>query len=46
MITPLSEIQALRPDQVTDGNQQAHVVANAPQARHGFFVVPKVVSAS
>jgi aspartyl-tRNA(Asn)/glutamyl-tRNA(Gln) amidotransferase subunit C len=46
MITPLSEIQALRPDQVTDGNQQAQVVANAPQARHGFFVVPKVVSAS
>ena len=46
MITPLSEIQVLRPDQVTDGNQQAQVVANAPQARHGFFVVPKVVSAS
>lgn len=46
MITPLSDIQVLRPDQVTEGNQQTHVVANAPQALHGFFVVPKVVSAS
>jgi aspartyl-tRNA(Asn)/glutamyl-tRNA(Gln) amidotransferase subunit C len=46
MMTPLSEIQRFRPDQVTDGNQQTAVVANAPEARHGFFVVPKVVSAS
>jgi aspartyl-tRNA(Asn)/glutamyl-tRNA(Gln) amidotransferase subunit C len=46
MMTPLSEIQKFRSDQVTDGNQQTAVVANAPEARHGFFVVPKVVSAS
>jgi aspartyl-tRNA(Asn)/glutamyl-tRNA(Gln) amidotransferase subunit C len=46
MMTPLSEIQTFLPDQVTEGDQQAAVVANAPQARHGFFVVPKVVSAS
>lgn len=33
----------LRPDAVTDGNCQAEVLANAPDAREGFFAVPKVV---
>jgi aspartyl-tRNA(Asn)/glutamyl-tRNA(Gln) amidotransferase subunit C len=46
MMTPLSEIQKFRPDQVTDGNERDAIVANAPESRHGFFVVPKVVSAS
>ncbi|ROU03453.1 Asp-tRNA(Asn)/Glu-tRNA(Gln) amidotransferase subunit GatC [Histidinibacterium lentulum] len=32
-----------REDVVTDGNQQARVLANAPDAREGFFAVPKVV---
>ena len=32
-----------RADQVTDGNQQDKVLANAPDAREGFFAVPKVV---
>lgn len=32
-----------REDVVTDGNQQAKVLANAPDAREGFFSVPKVV---
>jgi aspartyl-tRNA(Asn)/glutamyl-tRNA(Gln) amidotransferase subunit C len=32
-----------RKDVVTDGNQQAKVLANAPDAREGFFAVPKVV---
>jgi aspartyl-tRNA(Asn)/glutamyl-tRNA(Gln) amidotransferase subunit C len=32
-----------REDVVTDGNQQAAVLANAPDAREGFFAVPKVV---
>lgn len=32
-----------RVDAVTDGNQQAKVLANAPDAREGFFAVPKVV---
>jgi aspartyl-tRNA(Asn)/glutamyl-tRNA(Gln) amidotransferase subunit C len=32
-----------RADEVTDGNQQAKVLANAPDAREGFFSVPKVV---
>jgi len=32
-----------RDDIVTDGNRQAQVLANAPDAREGFFAVPKVV---
>ena len=32
-----------RADEVTDGNQQAAVLANAPDTREGFFAVPKVV---
>ena len=32
-----------RVDEVNDGNQQAKVLANAPDAREGFFAVPKVV---
>lgn len=33
----------LREDVVTDGNVRDRVLANAPQARHGFFAVPKVI---
>lgn len=33
----------LRDDVVNDGNQQAQVLKNAPEATEGFFVVPKVV---
>ena len=32
-----------RADVVSDGDQQAKVLANAPDAREGFFAVPKVV---
>ncbi|WP_299879711.1 Asp-tRNA(Asn)/Glu-tRNA(Gln) amidotransferase subunit GatC [uncultured Sulfitobacter sp.] len=32
-----------REDVVTDGDQQDKVLANAPDAREGFFAVPKVV---
>ncbi|CUH06969.1 Glutamyl-tRNA(Gln) amidotransferase subunit C [Jannaschia seosinensis] len=32
-----------REDVVADGNQQKAVLANAPDAREGFFAVPKVV---
>ena len=32
-----------RADVVTDGNIQGQVLANAPDAREGFFAVPKVV---
>lgn len=32
-----------RADEVTDGDRQADILANAPDAREGFFAVPKVV---
>ncbi|MFD1158549.1 Asp-tRNA(Asn)/Glu-tRNA(Gln) amidotransferase subunit GatC [Roseovarius aestuarii] len=32
-----------REDVVNDGNQQDKVLSNAPDAREGFFAVPKVV---
>lgn len=32
-----------RPDEVTDGHYAHRVLANAPEAAHGFFTVPKVV---
>ena len=32
-----------RADAVTDGGQAEKVLANATDARHGFFTVPKVV---
>lgn len=32
-----------RVDEVSDGDQQDKVLANAPDAREGFFAVPKVV---
>lgn len=40
-VTPMR--LARREDVVTDGNQQDAVLANAPDAREGFFAVPKVV---
>ena len=33
----------LRRDEVTDGGIQESVLANAPEAVEGFYVVPKVV---
>ena len=33
----------LREDVVNDGNQQTKVLANAPEAVEGFFVVSKIV---
>ena len=33
----------LRDDKVTDGNIRDEVLANAPEAQHGFFAVPKVI---
>ncbi|MCI5060958.1 MAG: Asp-tRNA(Asn)/Glu-tRNA(Gln) amidotransferase subunit GatC [Alphaproteobacteria bacterium] len=34
---------SLRTDEVTDGNIQEDILANAPETLEGFFVVPKVV---
>jgi aspartyl-tRNA(Asn)/glutamyl-tRNA(Gln) amidotransferase subunit C len=33
----------LREDKVTDGNCREEILANAPEAEHGFFAVPKVI---
>ena len=33
----------LRDDTVTDGDIRDAVLANAPEAQHGFFAVPKVI---
>ena len=40
-VTPMTLPQ--REDGVTDGDKQADILANAPDAREGFFAVPKVV---
>jgi aspartyl-tRNA(Asn)/glutamyl-tRNA(Gln) amidotransferase subunit C len=33
----------LRDDEVTEGNIRDEILANAPDAQHGFFAVPKVI---
>lgn len=46
-VQPMTSAVALplpmREDVVTDGGDSVPVLANAPAARSGFFVVPKVV---
>lgn len=46
-IEPMTSVTPMRlkrrVDVVTDGNQQEAVLKNAPDAREGFFAVPKVV---
>ena len=46
-IEPMTSVTPMRlprrADVVSDGNMQAAVLANAPDAREGFFAVPKVV---
>lgn len=40
-VTPMSLKR--RADVITDGSRQDDILANAPDAREGFFAVPKVV---
>jgi aspartyl-tRNA(Asn)/glutamyl-tRNA(Gln) amidotransferase subunit C len=43
-MTSVVEIPARwRKDEVTDGGYVEDVLANAPEAEHGFYTVPKVV---
>ncbi|MFV2051901.1 Asp-tRNA(Asn)/Glu-tRNA(Gln) amidotransferase subunit GatC [Aliiroseovarius sp. YM-037] len=46
-VEPMTSVTPMRlkrrTDEVTDGNQQDKVLSNAPDAREGFFAVPKVV---
>jgi len=46
-VEPMTSVTPMRlkrrEDKVTDGDIQAQILANAPDAREGFFAVPKVV---
>jgi aspartyl-tRNA(Asn)/glutamyl-tRNA(Gln) amidotransferase subunit C len=46
-VEPMTSVVAMtlpmREDVVNDGGDRDAVLANAPQAREGFYVVPKVV---
>jgi len=46
-VEPMTSVTPMRlkrrVDEVTDGDQQDMVLSNAPDAREGFFAVPKVV---
>jgi aspartyl-tRNA(Asn)/glutamyl-tRNA(Gln) amidotransferase subunit C len=43
LATVIDQQLRLRQDAVTDGNIRDEVLANAPEAQHGFFAVPKVI---
>ena len=43
LATVIDQKLRLRDDVVTEGNIRDEVLANAPQAQHGFFAVPKVI---
>ena len=46
-VEPMTSVTPMRlkrrADGVTDGNIQSKILSNAPDAREGFFAVPKVV---
>jgi aspartyl-tRNA(Asn)/glutamyl-tRNA(Gln) amidotransferase subunit C len=46
-VEPMASVAGMRlpvrEDTVTDGGCRDRILANAPQAQRGFFVVPKVV---
>ncbi len=46
-VAPMTSVVAMqlrwRKDEVTDGGYPDDVLANAPEAEHGFYTVPKVV---
>ena len=46
-VEPMTSVTPMRlkrrADVVTDGDRQAEILSNAPDAREGFFAVPKVV---
>ncbi|MEM7546911.1 MAG: Asp-tRNA(Asn)/Glu-tRNA(Gln) amidotransferase subunit GatC [Pseudomonadota bacterium] len=46
-VAPMTSVTPMalkrRTDEVTDGNIQDKILQNAPDAREGFFAVPKVV---
>ena len=46
-VEPMTSVVGMKPvlraDRVTDGDKREAVLANAPEATEGFYVVPKVV---
>jgi len=46
-VAPMTSVTPMRlkrrADVVTDGGMQGRILSNAPDAREGFFAVPKVV---
>jgi len=46
-VEPMTSVAAMqlpmRQDVVADGDRQGDILANAPESKHGFFVVPRVV---
>lgn len=43
MTSAVEQALPMRDDVVTEGGDSSKVLANAPRAKDGFFVVPKVV---
>jgi aspartyl-tRNA(Asn)/glutamyl-tRNA(Gln) amidotransferase subunit C len=43
LATVIDQKLRLRDDVITDGDCRNDVLANAPDAQHGFFAVPKVI---
>ncbi len=43
LATVIDQKLRLREDVINDGNIRDDVLANAPEAQHGFFAVPKVI---
>ena len=43
MTSVVESVLTMRTDTVTDGDKADQVLANAPKAEDGFFVVPKAV---
>ena len=43
MAHPLEQVQRLRPDVITSGNQRDLIQQNAPQVEGGLYLVPKVI---
>ncbi|MFP5329985.1 MAG: Asp-tRNA(Asn)/Glu-tRNA(Gln) amidotransferase subunit GatC [Alphaproteobacteria bacterium] len=43
LATVIEQKLRLREDKVTEGDCRDDILANAPDAEHGFFAVPKVI---
>ncbi|MGZ2411148.1 aspartyl-tRNA(Asn)/glutamyl-tRNA(Gln) amidotransferase subunit C [Sphingomonas sp. F9_3S_D5_B_2] len=43
LATVIDQKLRLRDDVLNDGNIREDILANAPEAQHGFFAVPKVI---